>query len=338
MSLRMRKSVKLGPGLRLTASHRGASLRVGGRGFGYSASTTGRRTMSGGIPGSGVGFQHSRGGGRRAERRAAPVAPPKPPKPGLFASGYEKAFYKAVQTYAQGDVSGAVAHFRESASKDTSDKALADDLFAGLLSAQVGDDAQAIPYLEKVAVSDLALPDALMEKYVPGGGLTVAVTENVSVDVPFGSMAAALTLAEVYQRNGRLDEAIGLLQQLVEVAPHPFLVLSLCDLFAEAAAWDEIVEVAAGTANEEDVSLQVRLFQARALTEQGMREAALDAYKDALRSKKRDPDLLKAARYERARLYLDMARKAQGRKELERLYAEDPGFRDVRQLLDEGRA
>jgi len=81
------------------------------------------------------------------------------------------------------------------------------------------------------------------------------VTEHVAVDVPFGSLCAALTLAEVYQRNDRSDAAIGLLQQLVELDPDPFLVLSLCDLYAEVEAWDEIVDAAAGTANEDDVSL-----------------------------------------------------------------------------------
>ena len=37
-------------------------------------------------------------------------------------------------------------------------------------------------------------------------------------------------------------------------------------------------------------------YQAQAVQEQGMNEAALEAYKDALRSTKRDPELLKAAR------------------------------------------
>ena len=54
-----------------------------------------------------------------------------------------------------------------------------------------------------------------MSKYVEGGGVAVPVTESVAVEVPFGSFAAALTLAEVYQRNGRREEAIELLQQLV---------------------------------------------------------------------------------------------------------------------------
>lgn len=333
----MRKSVKLGPGVRLTASHRGGSLRVGPRGAGVSASTTGRRTVSGGIPGSGVGYQKSwQAGGRRRSRPApVPVAPPPSPKPGMLAPGYEKAFHKAIHKYASEDTTGALTLFREAAEKDQSDKALGDDFFAGLLSAQVEDDPSAIWFLEKVVTSDEPLPDQLMSKYVAGGGVAVPVTENVAVEVPFGTLAAALTLAEVYQRNGRIEEATGLLQQLVlEGGEHPFLILSLCDLYAEVEAWDEIVDAAAGVTNEDDLSLQVRLIQARAFQEQGMNDAALEAYKDALRSKKRDTELLKEARYERGRLYIATGKKAQGRKELEMVYAEDARFRDVAELLD----
>ena len=94
-----------------------------------------------------------------------------------------------------------------------------------------------------------------------------------------------------YQEQGRLDEAIGVLQQLADADDDPAIILSLCDLYAEQGAWDEIVDIAAGVQNEDDVTLQIRLFQARALLEQGMREAALEAYRDALRSKKRDPAL-----------------------------------------------
>lgn len=336
MGFRMRKSVKLGPGVRLTASHRGASLRVGPRGAGVSASTAGRRTVSAGIPGSGAGYQKSWQGGSRAQtRQAVPVPPPPPPKPGLLAPGYEKAFHKALQRAAAGDSAGALALFREAAEKDPSDKALADDFFAGMFSAQAQDNEAAERYLEKVVTSDQSLPDKLMTKYAPGGHVAVPVTGSVAVEVPFGTLAAVLILAEVYQRQGRIDEAIGVLQQLVEEAgSHPFLVLSLCDLYAEAEAWDEIVDVAAGVTNEDDVSLQVRLIQARAFREQGINEAALEAYKDALRSKKRDSELLKAARYERGKLYIAIGEKAQGRKDLEKLYAEDARFGDVAELLE----
>ena len=270
---------------------------VGPRGAGVSARTSGRRTVSAGIPGSGVGYQKSWQAGSRQRARPTPVRlRRRPPKPGLLAPGYEKAFHKAIHRYASGDTHGALLLFREAAEKDQSSKALGDDFFAGLLSAQLRDDASAIWFLEKVVTAAHALPDQLMSKYVEGGSVAVPVTESVAVEVPFGTLAAALTLAEVYQRNGRGEEAIGLLQQLVvEVGEHPFLILSLCDLYAEVGAWDEIVDAASGVTNEDDVSMQVRLIQARAFQEQGMNEAALEAYKDALRSKKRDPDLLKEA-------------------------------------------
>ena len=135
-----------------------------------------------------------------------------------------------------------------------------------------------------------------MKKYVEGGAIGIPVTDTVKVEVPFGTLAATLLLAELYQRNGRTEEAIGLVQQLLsELGQGPFLVLGLADLYAETGAWDEVVDLTAGVSNEDDVSLQVRLIQARAFREQGMDDAALEAYKDALRSKKRDPELLKAA-------------------------------------------
>lgn len=338
MGMRMRKSIKLGPGVRLNVSHKSAGVRIGGRGGGVSFNSSGRHTASVGIPGTGIGYSTRVSGGRgrpQARRASTPVAPPSPPKPGLFAPAYEKSFYKAVQRYIGGDVSGALALFKEASAKDPSGKALANDFFVGLLAVRTEDDATAASYLEKVVHAQEPLPDQLMTKYLDGGGVAVAITDHVRAEVPFGSLAATLTLAEVYQRLGRVDEAIGLVQQLVDIEPHPFLVLSLCDLYAETGAWDEIVDVAARTINEDDVSLQIRLLQARAFEAQGMHDAALEAYKDSLRSKKRDPDLLKEARYSRARLYLANGKKAQGRKELEKLYAEDSTFRDVQALLSE---
>jgi tetratricopeptide (TPR) repeat protein len=328
MGFKMRKSIKLGPGVRLNVSHRGAGVRIGGRGGGVSYNTSGRHSASASIPGTGIGYSTQlRRGGQRSARPAAP------PRPGLLASGYEKAFHKAVNAYSRGNTADALRLFRESSEKDTKDKALADDFFVGVIAAQLREDDVAAAALEKVVNSEQELPDELMAKYTAGGAATIRVTEHVAVDVPFGSLSAVLILAEIYQRTGRTDEAIGVLQQLVELDPDPFLVLSLCDLYAEVEAWDEIVDVAAGTANDDDVSLQVRLYQARAFEAQGMNDAALEAYKDALRSKKRDPDLLREARYQRGRLYMQLGKKAQGRKELEKVYADDPNYRDVGELI-----
>jgi hypothetical protein len=62
-------------------------------------------------------------------------------------------------------------------------------------------------------------------------------------------------------------------------------------------------------------------------------EAALGAYKDALRSKKRDPELLKEARYERGKLLLTRGKTAQAAKDLQTVYADDPSYREVATLV-----
>jgi hypothetical protein len=67
-----------------------------------------------------------------------------------------------------------------------------------------------------------------------------------------------------------------------------------------------------------------------------MDEAALEVYRDCLRSKKRDLGLLKWARYDRGKLYLRLGKTSQGRKDLGAVYADEPGYRDVRELLNAG--
>lgn len=55
MSLRFRKRVKIAPGLDINIGKKSLSARVGGRGFGFTAGTSGK-TVSGGLPGTGLGY------------------------------------------------------------------------------------------------------------------------------------------------------------------------------------------------------------------------------------------------------------------------------------------
>lgn len=332
-SFRFRRSIKLGPGVRLNVSKTGIGASVGVRGARRSFHSSGRQTSSVGIPGSGLSYMQTRSGGGRS--RAAPPAEPAA-KPGLFAPKHEKEFYKALQAYVKGDTDRALSLFRSASEKDTGGRVLADDLLAGMLSLSADKPDQAIPHLEEVVSSEVELPDELMTKYGFGGGIKLKVTERVTAEVEWGSLAAALALVECYQEQGRIEEAIGILQQLADTDENPAILLSLCDLYGQTEAWDELVDAAAGTSNEDDVTLEIRLLQARALREQGMDEAALDAYKDALRSKKRSPELLKEARYERGTLLLTRGKRAQAMKDLQAVYADDPRYKDVAALVRDG--
>lgn len=64
MGFRFRKSFKVAPGVRLNVGKKSASVSLGGRGFRTSVSTTGRKTRSVGIPGTGISHVSTRGGKR----------------------------------------------------------------------------------------------------------------------------------------------------------------------------------------------------------------------------------------------------------------------------------
>lgn len=55
--------------------------------------------------------------------------------------------------------------------------------------------------------------------------------------------------------------------------------------------------------------------------------------KEALRFKKRAVEILYAAHYQRAETYEVMNKRTQARRDLERIYAEAPGFGDVAERL-----
>lgn len=65
MGFRFRKSINLGGGMRLNLNKKSAGLSFGGKGFRYSINTNGKRTASAGIPGTGLYYTKSSGGGKK---------------------------------------------------------------------------------------------------------------------------------------------------------------------------------------------------------------------------------------------------------------------------------
>ena len=56
MGLRFRRSIRLGPGVRLNLSRRAIGISTGMPGLRYSVNTSGRRSLSMGIPGTGLSY------------------------------------------------------------------------------------------------------------------------------------------------------------------------------------------------------------------------------------------------------------------------------------------
>ena len=334
--MRYRRSVKLGPGLRLNASKRGMSLTFGPRGYHHTISTSGRRTTTVGVPGTGLYWQESQSARRPSERSvpATRQAGRAVTHSGLFAPAYEKEFARALEELIAGRNEQALEHLERSVGKDSDQRSVADDLLAGTVCVILGRLPDAIPHLERVVTAQVELPDALMRHYLPDGLLVeLKIGDRVHITLMLGSVAAALMLATAYETAERYDEAIGLLQQLVDAHPEPASKLLLCLLLAHEQEWQDIVTVAAGAGTADDIGLALSLLSAEALCELGLPDGALQTLSTALRSSSREPELRKQARYLRATAYQQQGQHARARKELEQLYALDPAYRDVAALL-----
>ena len=340
MGFRLYKSVKLGKGVRLNLSKTGVGISAGVPGARYSVHSSGRTTRTVGAPGTGVYYRtdtYSKGGRSSGTRQAsAPVAAaPVYPKAGLLAPKAEKMFVQGVTAYMQGRYAESLAAFQDVDARDQSGEHVGEEYFAGMCLVGLERPAEAIPYLETVLASDYPIPDPLMTKYGVGGAMQINVTEAVSVTLPMSNLATALILAEAYQLSDQRHKAIELLESLGAEAPgqHVF-ALSLADLYFAGDQWDDLLRVTEGVAaNEDDATLNILAFRAYALYEKGLTDAALAVTKEALRTKKRNPVLLRFARYIRGRAYENAGKAAMARKEFEKVYAEDAGFADVAERL-----
>ncbi len=298
MALRIRRSITVGEG-----------VRTGAQNAAYTVNPFGPRRTG-------------------PKKRRKPWATPSlnwsiPGKPGVLAPPLEREFFMGLEELNRGEPQLALERFESAARRDNKDRALSDDLLAGLTAVHVGDAARAVPHLEAVVASDAGLPDDLLLKYAPELAFEVSITPEVTALIPAGSMAAALALIECYQDVGRHEEAVGLLQQLVDMDVDPALTLSLCELYAEIADWDEVAALGAKVANTDDLSLQIILYRATALLRRGEDEGALEAYDEVLSSEQRSAGLLTAGRLGRGCTLLRLGRAAEAREDLGRVLDDD---------------
>lgn len=182
---------------------------------------------------------------------------------------------------------------------------------------------------------------ALVGKYQVEVLLRLPITEEVSAHIQPRRRGTLLALAESYQDRGALDEALHCLKQLIHDDPtDPVVILSLVELMSDqadpvsASTAKQIVQVIGEVDNESDIHAALMMHKAEALLVLGLGKAALETLTAAHRKKKdRDPELLRAIRYQRALVYEQLGQKARARSEFEALYALDPGFEDVAQRL-----
>jgi tetratricopeptide (TPR) repeat protein len=341
MGFRLYRRVNLGGGVHLNISKTGVGISAGVPGARYSVHSSGRTVKTVGVPGTGVYYRKDTyakkaGSGPRTRSRSAPAAPVVAmyPKAGLLAPKEDKAFVRGVTAYMQGKHEEALGHLQEVMRLDERQAHVGEEFFAGLSLIGLGRFAEAVAPFEAVIASHQPIPDALMTKYKVGGQLKVQITPMVEATMPMSTLSAALMLAELYQHTDKPQRAIELLESLGHLTGQPVFALSLSELYSLAERPDDVLRVSEDfTSNTDDLTAQLLVFRAGALADKGLTDAALDTLKEAMRFRSRETPILHQARYLRALILEKAGRKAQSKKDLERIYAEDPHFHDVAERL-----
>jgi tetratricopeptide (TPR) repeat protein len=327
MGFRMRKSIKVAPGVRLNVSKTGVGASAGAAGVRYSAHSSGRRTVSArtGVPG--VRYQESVSGGRSKSASSAratgqqPVAPATPKKPGMFAPKGEKQLYKAVK-------SQDVEAIRRVGAEHPDFRLPSYSLAGLMLLTDQPTEAERL-LGEAFATGRDPAEDKFVSSYL-FTRLELSIAEGVSAELPINRDAVGLALAELKQDAGKLDEAIEVVEQL---EPSTYAAVSLAELYAQTGRWDDVIELTEGVKNEDDAAALLCVFRGKAFREQGFHDAAHEALKEALRSRSRAAEIRHLALAERAKNYLAQGKKSQARKDLERILADDSGYEGVREQL-----
>ena len=329
MGFRMRKSMKIAPGVRLNVSKSGVGASVGGKGARVSAHSSGRRTTtvgSGIVPG--VYYQSSKGGGSPrsdsgSQATAQQAVPPSPKKPGMFAPKGEKELYKAIKAQDVKAIKSVGVYFK--------DFLLPSYSLAGLmlLTDEPNEAEQLLS--EAFATGKDPAEDKFVSSYL-FTRLELSLAQGVTAELPVNRNAVGLALAELKQDHGDLAGAIDVVEQL---EPTTYAAVSLAELYAQTERWDDVIELTEGIRNEDDASALLCVFRGQAFRRQGFHDGAHEALKEALRSRSRAAPIRHLALAERAQNYLTQGKKGMARKDLERILAEDSSYEGVREQLAE---
>jgi len=337
MSFRFWQRVRLAPGVTLNLSKSMASLSFGPPGAKYTISPLGNRATVG-LPGSGLFYTvHDR---KRTGRGGAAPAPSVPQRDRLELGFFqrlmtpadERRFIDGIRALNDGDQDAALIALEEAG--DLPDAAW----MAGMIRLRREEFDRAEAHFQHALgmLNDLG---TLFAKYEIAAQASLPITKDIFAHVFPRERGTRLALVEIAQLVGRPSDAMAHLERLIELDPiDPVVLVSFAELALDTpddrALMDRVVHATVQVKNETPVDTAILLYRGKALAKQGLPDAAIDVLTLANRRHKDRPEaLMRQIRYDRAMLYSQVGRKAQARREFERLYAADPSYEDVAEQL-----
>lgn len=337
MSLRFRRSMKLMPGVRLNFGKDSIGMSFGVPGARYTINSKGRRTVTAGIPGTGIYdvTTLSSGRSRSRSRRAAEEVEPDPvvpPAPGLFATGAERALHEFVyKVYGADatlktaiDVVGGAYQLKANYPK----AGAAADLIAVLHGVRDDSTSEAAyaRAIELWAERKQLFSNKLVRKYLSAIYPGVSITRGIFSTGTYDSQALGFIVSEVLQLQGKYEEAVAV---LTAMTPTQLVGISLADIEITAGDFDGAIETTEDIENDDDATAMMLVLRGIAFREKDLTDAALECFKRAIAKKDRSEGVIHRGLYERAATYKKLGKKAAAKKDLEKILVDDPTSKDV---------
>lgn len=349
MSLRFRRSMKLMPGVRLNFNKNSMGMSFGVPGARYTLNTRGRRTISTGIPGTGLynvetlssGSSSSRSRGKqgRVQEDQLQQVPNSPSiKPGLISPKFEREFYNFLLDI-YGSADSVVDDQKSVVSKGQALQAK---------YPKIGYPIDAIMFLHAITSPDTTdvgeklgyaiwaergkyFDHPISQKYFEGMQVTFYLTRGITSMDAYNAQSFGLMWAEGLQADARYQEAMDVLQDL---EADQLVGIALADLEITMGDFDGAIETTEDIENEDDATAMMLILRGVAFREKGLNEAALECFKRALAKKDRSEGVTHRARYERSIAYVKAGKKAMARKDLEKILVDDPSSKEANEALE----
>jgi tetratricopeptide (TPR) repeat protein len=331
----------------LTFNKDSLGLSFGVPGARYTMNTKGRRTLSTGLPGTGISHVQTLSSGRNSSRSTRteqsiqeemlPYETPAHLRPGLFSRKAEREFYKFLMDIYRHDSKDTPQEVFEKANvlKTTYPKLqIALDLIIFLHTmSDESFDKQKDAWAETIWTNrNQYFNDRIVLKYFAGISPQVSVSPGISTQEIYNIQTFSFIYVELLQHREKFAEALEIVESM---DANQYTAISVADIEITMKDFDSAIETTEDIENEDDATAMLLILRGIAFREKEMFDGALECFKRALDKKDRSEVMKHRALFERAENYTRMGKKAMAIKDLEKILVDDSDYPAVNEKLAE---
>lgn len=332
--MRFRRSVKILPGVRINFNKNSTGLTFGPRGAHYTINSSGRRSTSFGIPGTGIWWQDSynpNSKSRRATHQSEAETPlyekdlEDKPKPKFLARRYENAIYGALLEMSKEKFEDVIKEFPEA-------ELFCKFVLVSILCSKAETGRAGLAIAEEVwSRAPELLEDPMYLKYSPGIKSHLQIVPGIYYRGPYTAHLLGYTLSELYQADGNLDKAEEILKT---ISPDELTPIALMEIHIMQKKYQEVIDATDDPSLETNEEAAAQMYRAMAFRELGDYEAAIILLSEIIKSRIFDKAINYRSRYERGLSYMKATQSKKALMDFQFLLAKEGEYLDIKDLIE----